>query len=66
MFFEEFPPVADNRPTDSPQWFHQLVDLSSTVGGSGNGPVTVKLWSEVEDAERTLVLPSQRQPSWQS
>ena len=73
MFFEEFPPVADNRPTDS-LWFHQLVDLSSTVDdsvealtdGSAGGPVTVRLYSGAGDAECTLVLPRQRQPSWQS
>lgn len=64
MFFEEFPPVADNRPTDS-LWFHQLVDLS-TVDELVDGPVTVTLYSGTGDAECTLVLPRQRQPSWQS
>jgi len=65
MFAEDFPPVAGRRPTDS-LWFHQLVDLSSTVDGHGDGPVTVRMWPGVDDAECTLVLPRQRQPSWQS
>ena len=65
MFFEEIPPVADNRPTDS-LWFHQLVDLSSTVDELADGPVTVTLHSGLGDPECTLVLPRQRQPSWQS
>ncbi|HWC83978.1 MAG TPA: hypothetical protein VG756_28800 [Pseudonocardiaceae bacterium] len=57
MYFEEFPPVADNRPTDS-LWFHQLVDSSSTV----DSPATAKMWPGAAEGECTLVIPGQRRP----
>ncbi|HEX3788139.1 MAG TPA: hypothetical protein VHW44_09775 [Pseudonocardiaceae bacterium] len=59
MFFDEFPPVADNRPIDS-LWFHQLADHSSTMDDFADELAVAKLLAGADEAVHELVIPRPR------
>ena len=64
MIFDEFPPVADNRPTDS-LWFHQLADqqpIANELGDRDSESAVVKLLADMDGPLRLLMIPAPRQP----